>query len=402
MNRFLIGIAPDHVPALVCLVLWPAGWVLLARLVRAHAAAGDGWALRLRRRWADTPELTRWAVWLLLAAAVVHLALPLGHADSPVLALAFLGSGAAFAWLAWRAVAGRRWRAGGAALLAATLVAYLVVVGRGEEPDQVGTTTVLLELTALGLCLVAPRAPHRTVHRMLVRPLASGALVLGTVLVGTVVWIEFAVGHDEHGSVGGNGSVGGHHHDSEYLARAQAGIVMRPAGPAPTLAQSRAAADLAARTAVEVARYRDHHAALAAGYRPTGKLAGLQVHFENKANQRDGRLVDPQAPEQLVYAVERGRILLLGVVYQMPTGGAEGPAVGGSQTRWHAHNVCITLLPPGFGVVSPFGSCPFTAFTVTIPEMMHVWIGDPPGGPYVDQPPDAWVRDRLASQGLPL
>ncbi len=385
MPDFLIGIAPDHWPALVCALLLAPMWLLVRRAVVAAP---------LRRRWAVTPEPTRWAVWLLLVAAVVHLALPLGHAGSPVLTMGFLGSGAAFAWLAWRAVAGRRWRAASALLLVATLVAYLVVAARGEEPDQVGSATALVELAALGLCLVAPRDPHRTVRRVLLRPIASGTLVLTTVAVGTAIWLVFAAGHDH--------AEAGHHHDGEYLARAQAGIILRPAGLPPTPAQARAAAELATRTAAAIVRYRDHRVALAEGYRPTAKLAGLAVHFENKANQHDGRLLDPQAPEMLVYAAEGGRIVLLGVVYQMPTADAAGPAIGGSQTRWHSHNVCVTLLPPGFGVVSPFGGCPFTAFTFTIPEMMHVWVGDPPGGPYVDHPDDGWVRERLAAQGLPL
>jgi hypothetical protein len=397
VREFVIGIAPDHWPALVCVLLMPPIWLLLRRTV---AAPG------LRLRWACTPELTRWAVWLLLVTAVVHLALPLGHADSPVLTIGFVGSGAVFAWLAWRAVAGRRWRAMSALVLAATLVAYLVVAGRGEEPDQVGSATALVELAALGLCLVEPRDPQRTVRRMLLRPVASCALVLSTFLVGTAIWAVSIAGHDAAGHEGagheGAGHEGAGHDHGEYLARAQAGIILRPAGLPPTPAQARAAAELARRTAAATARYRDHRVAVADGYRATGKLAGLQVHFENKANQRDGRLLDPDAPEMLVYAAEGGRILLLGVVYQMPTAGVPGPAVGGSQTRWHAHNVCVTLLPPGFGGVSPFGGCPFTAFTFTIPEMMHVWVGDPPGGPYVDHPADAWVRERLAAHGLPL
>ena len=67
-------------------------------------------------------------------------------------------------------------------------------------------------------------------------------------------------------------------------------------------------------------------------------------------------MLDPAAPEQLVYAVRGDRTRLLGVVFQVPVAGAPGPAIGGADTRWHAHDVCVSLLPPGFGVVSPFGS----------------------------------------------
>ncbi len=103
-----------------------------------------------------------WAAWLLGVAAAVHLALPLGHFDGPLLTIAFVGSGAAYAWLAIRAYEGRTWRLWSALLLVATLISYLVVSATGgEEPDQVGIATALVELVALGLCLVPSREPGR-------------------------------------------------------------------------------------------------------------------------------------------------------------------------------------------------------------------------------------------------
>ena len=51
--------------------------------------------------------MRQWAAWLLGISAAVHLALPLGHFDGPLLTVAFLGSGAAYAWLALRAWEGR-------------------------------------------------------------------------------------------------------------------------------------------------------------------------------------------------------------------------------------------------------------------------------------------------------
>src|SRR6266511_6306383 len=60
------------------------------------------------------------------------------------------------------------------------------------------------------------------------------------------IWLVFAAGHDH--------AEAGHHHDGEYLARAQAGIILRPAGLPPTPAQAHAAAELATRTAAEIGR----------------------------------------------------------------------------------------------------------------------------------------------------
>jgi hypothetical protein len=406
MTQFFVGIAPDHWPALLAGLLVPIGWALATRVVVVHAEVGHGWACRLRGRWAAADASVRWSVWLLLTTAAVHLALPLGHDESPALTVGFLASGAGSGWLAWRALAGRKWRRAAASLLGATLVGYLVAMAGREEPDQVGTATALIELAALGLCLVPLRDPHRTASRVL-RPLASTGLFAGTVLVGIVIWVVFAVGHDhaaadDPAGVPAAGRGGPARHHGDYLARAQAGILLRPGGPPPTAQQVRAASELAGHTEAAMMRYRDYRVAIADGYRPTGPLRGLQVHFENKALQNDGRILAAEAPEQLVYATGDGRIALIGVAYQMPRAGQPGPAIGGSATRWHAHNVCVTLLPPGFGVVSPFGGCPFTAVTVTVPEMMHLWLHNPPGGPYIDKPQDAWIRDLLAREGQPV
>jgi hypothetical protein len=124
--------------------------------------------------------------------------------------------------------------------------------------------------------------------------------------------------------------------------------------------------------------------------------------MENPAFKNDGRVLDPQRPETLVYAIEDGRATLLGVVYVMERAGVAAPQPGGPITRWHAHNICLTLLPPGFGIVSPFGSCPALSLNVTTPEMMHVWVVDNPAGPFAEGLDAAWVRAFHADHGLPV
>ncbi|MGH2397860.1 MAG: hypothetical protein ACRDFW_12975 [bacterium] len=68
-------------------------------------------------------------------------------------------------------------------------------------------------------------------------------------------------------------------------------------------------------------------------------------------------------------------------------------------TRWHTHNVCLTLLPPGFTLVSPFGTCPSASVSVTMPEMVHVWTVDNPHGPYADGLDETFVRGLLQREG---
>jgi hypothetical protein len=385
MSQFLIGIAPEHQVAL-----------LLALLVPVLAV--PGWRALNRRVALDADAVEKTAAGLLLTTGVIHIGLPLGHNDSPVLTLAFLGSGAVYVWLAWRAVARRPWRLISTVLLLGTLLAYAITVASGrEEADQVGLATAVVELAALGLAAIPVLGRRRTAKRVLLRPFMNTAVVFVTLLFGVTVWIAFAVRHDDHGSAQTAGAhADGHdHHHGEFVARAQAGIILRPAGAAPTAEQRQTAAELAAQTKAYTAKYRDVAAAVVDGYNNSGPREGLQLHYEKKTHQNDGRIADPQAPEMLVYASEAGRTVLLGVVYQMPVAGRPGPAIGGNTTRWHAHNICAGLTPPGFGVVSPYGTCPVLTVNLTIAEMIHVWVVDPPGGPYVEHIDDAWVRELM-------
>ncbi len=416
VDAFSVGIAPQHVPALVAALLLPVV-VLVVRRLRSPSGSRpptdlghfSGTGAPESSKIAAVGAVRLWAAWLLGTAAAVHLALPLGHHDGPVLTLAFLGSGAAYAWLAMRALEGRSWRLLSALLLIATLVSYLVVAGSGgEEPDQVGIATALVELAALGLCLVPTREPGRP--RRFKRFVASSATIFATFAVGTTIWIGSFLAHAasdtdvaaaSDGSVGAVAHTGDHAHEHDHAARAQAGVIMRPiVDHHPTAAQQQAANRLAAATKEATERYATLDAALAAGYELPSPGTGTDVHMDNKRFKNDGRTLNPQRPETLVYAIEGGRATLLGVVFVMERAGVAGPEPGGPITRWHAHNICLTVLPPGFGIVTPFGSCPALSVNVTSPEMMHVWVVDPPAGAFAEGLDEKWVRAYHAKHGL--
>lgn len=387
------GIAPKHVPALVGVVLL----AVLAGLWRAldrDAAAGPA------RTVAE-----RWATVLLVVAAAVHLALPLGHTPGPVLTIGFLASGAAYGWLAMRVRPGRRWRTTAALLVVATLVGYVsVVTTGGEEADQVGLATALVELMILGLALVPVREPGRP--RRLARAAGSAATATAVVLVGVVVWVAAFVAHDTAppATAATAAASTDHDHGHGHASRSQAGVVMRPTGADhhPTASQVAAATALATATTNATAPYADLDAALAAGYRATGRLSGVDVHLERRAYLADGRTLDPTRPETLVYAAGHGRALLLGAVFQMEVAGRAAPEPGGPLTRWHAHNVCVSALPPGFGVASPYGGCPPLTLAFTTVEMMHVWTVPNPRGPFAEGLDETWVRGELARAGRPF
>lgn len=338
MRDFWLGIAPDHRAGLLCLLAAP---LLLVQIKAWRRSAAD----------------IRVCSGLLGTLAIVHLGLP--FAFGSVL------SAGLFGWLAVRCVAGRPWRVQAGFLVTAQLLLFVAASGvRAAPPDQVGLTVAVLELALLSI----------SCRRALAR-VGTVALVF---VFGAAMWVVSIAAHDHEG-----------------VDRIQAGTVQRPAGPASTAVERAAARDLAAQVRVSTARYATLAVAEADGYHTSGPRTGMQVHFENKGHQDDGRVLDPTAPEQLVYAIRGDRVRLLGVVFQVPVAGDAGPAIGGADTRWHAHDVCVSLLPLGFGVVSPFGSCPGLTFATTMPEMIHVWVVDPPGGPYATDLDDDWVESLL-------
>jgi hypothetical protein len=378
---FLTGIAPEHIPALLAPFV-----LLIARVLRPRPVTPDG-----------IPLPTKVFAGLMMTSAAVHVALPLGHHDNLVLAAAFLGSGVAYAWLGYRALNGRRYRLLSVLLILATLVAYLSIVLSGKEaPDQVGIATALVELGALALCLVTEKP--RRVRKVF----GSLAFVVVTVLAGALTWGGALAQHSADGA-GGVDHAGHAGHDHAGGARAQAGVLMAPHDDTtPTPDQVRGAIELAARTKAALARYTDIHAALAAGYTATLNRTGYGVHLENKAYTKDSRILDADHPEQLMYAIADGRATLLSAVYTVPYAGRPAPSPGGPLTHWHSHNICVTVLPPGFTIVDAYGSCPSLAVKLALPLMMHVWVVDNPGGPYVDGVPDTWTKAFNLAHGVPF
>jgi hypothetical protein len=338
----------------------------------------------------------RWAMTLLGVAGAVHIALPLNHLGPPLLAAGFVVSGLVYGILAYFVYVGRAWRVATLVVVPLTLIAYLVVViGRKEEADQIGVATALVEITAGGLAQRGIRG---------LRVLGNIGTALIVVVFGAVVWIATFVAH-EAGEASPSGPSVSSGHTHERLARTQAGVIMRPwPGAAhPTVEQERAAGALAASTSSAVQRFVKIEDALKAGYHwPLGKHTGPDVHLENEAYKKDGRVLDPERPEMLVYAVGSGRAVLLGVVYVMERAGEPGPAPGGPITRWHAHNLCVSLMPPGVGIVTPYGGCPALSLTGTIPEMMHVWVVKNPAGPFAEGIDRPWALAYLRDHGRPV
>ena len=87
-----------------------------------------------------------------------------------------------------------------------------------------------------------------------------------------------------------------------------------------------------------VVRYRDVNAAVAAGYRPLGFEPNGVHHYINQAYLDDGRMLDPDRPESLLYGRMRdGSLFPIGAMYMAGCPTERGPRVGGCLTPWHRH-----------------------------------------------------------------
>jgi len=109
-------------------------------------------------------------------------------------------------------------------------------------------------------------------------------------------------------------------------------------------------------------------------------------HFRNNEYFRDGRILDPDRPENLMYfAQPDGEMKLAGFMFMVDSRTAHGPQIGGNRTVWHYHvwtrKQCLLddALPTGWAVD---GVCEKGVGSYRSGEMLHVWLIDHPQGPF--------------------
>lgn len=328
-------------------------------------------ALRLMPARRSVPGTVQAAAVLMVVSGAIHLGLVSSHLGEPVTAALFVINGTGYIVLA-AAFTWRWWRLASSALLAATVLGYLVFIALGfDTPDQVALATKLIELTALGLVLVPVRGETRPRDRAWYWAMLAAGLPLLTVLSGATVWaVDLANPDPQH---------------------AHAGAILQATNEVATPEQTAAAARLYGEMRAAILPYANWHQAWAAGYRPGGPTNMPSTHWMNEAYVKAGYVMDPQRPQGLVYANTRRGPVLLGAMFQMPHLDHFGPDPGGPLTAWHQHeNICFTPFGPEFSLMTPFATCPLGSIDLSAPPMLHVWIVDNPGGPFaVDIDPAA-------------
>ena len=158
-----------------------------------------------------------------------------------------------------------------------------------------------------------------------------------------------------------------------------------PPHSAPTPAQRRAADDFLERCYQAALRngWLDFQVALSDGYQ---LLFKDRRHYANWDFMRDGRVLDPDRPEFLMYYGTPQGKKLAGFMFYPNAPLDRGQQIGGPLTVWHWHvwnqTGCLLEGLLNVGVGDPDGRCARGSPTQRSPEMLHVWLIDHRDGPF--------------------
>jgi hypothetical protein len=162
----------------------------------------------------------------------------------------------------------------------------------------------------------------------------------------------------------------------------------------PTAAQEAATVKLVNATWAADKKYESLAAARAAGFRPLTPPGQPVVHYISPSNYEatlaGGPILDPPAPQSLVYANTPHGAVLVAAMYIAGSRHAATPDPGGCLTQWHVHtNLCFRRGEGVVGAEDP--GCPAGSVNRVTPPMLHVWFVPIPGGPTAVDASDAQV-----------
>jgi hypothetical protein len=170
------------------------------------------------------------------------------------------------------------------------------------------------------------------------------------------------------------------------------------------------AEDLVTESLGTLPRFADIPTILAMGYRTIGDSDTGYEHFVNWPLLADGRVLDPEYPESLVFQVDPAtgeKTLSAAMFFANPGDTLDTvPDLGGALIQWHIHNdLCYRGEPDAWrvaGVTEPGEECRPGAFRLSqssVP-MVHVWIVPTPCGPFAALEGDGAGQIRPGEQRL--
>ena len=158
-----------------------------------------------------------------------------------------------------------------------------------------------------------------------------------------------------------------------------------PPDTLPSPAQRQAADDFRERCYQAAVRngWLDFRKGLADGYKLQFKD---RRHYANWEFMQDGRVLDPDRPEFLMYYGTPQGKKLAGFMFYTDQPLDRGPQIAGPLTIWHWHvwnrKACMLQGLLTVGYADDDCSCQDGDATQRSPEMMHVWLIDYRGGPF--------------------
>jgi hypothetical protein len=275
-----------------------------------------------------------------------------------------------------------------------------------EESEAVqwadGAAAALAAISVIGVVYWLIRRSN-----FVANPVTLRAAIVPFAIISISGMVSAANGH-AHGE-GGHGHGGGsesnvagasHQHDDgtgDHTDTTQ--VIAKPFDPARpidlsgvdgvTTAQQAAAENLLAATLVDLPQWSDPTYADAQGWHSIHDSITGYEHFINRPLMEDGRVLDPDYPESLVYQVDRksGKKELVAAMFMAEPGTTldNVPTTGGKLLQWHIHNnLCFSPeeQPRVAGLTDAEGKCREPLVKGPEVPMVHVWITSHPCGPF--------------------
>jgi len=273
-------------------------------------------------------------------------------------------------------------------------VAGLGIIDGLEDAERVQWADGLAALLA-AVAVVGALAWLLSGHRLFGGTVSMvGASLISVVTVfGMIAASEHQ--HSEGAAGHGDGSVaaaGGHGHGASTVAAKPYDPTLPidlSGTPGVTPQQQAEAENLIANTLADLPRWSDPDVADAQGWHSIGDLVTGYEHFINQAAMKDGRILDSDHPESLVYELnhQTGQKELVAAMYLLEPGATldTTPDFGGNLLQWHIHNnLCFTqeAAPKVAGLTNADGTCNLPLVKGPMTPMVHVWITPHKCGPF--------------------
>jgi hypothetical protein len=356
---------------------------------------------------APVPGVLRAAAIASLGAGAIHATAAGAHSEPRTAAVAFaltavlqIGWGALALWSGARLVGLAGVAVNGGALvgwaLAKTSGIGFVDVLEAKEAVQfadavaAGLAAIAIVGTLLALAGRVPWSTHPHPGLVGVAAVATVALVIpGMVKTGS---------HTHAGAHGDDAA--GHDHGGSGAASQQPGVPYTATLPVDlggvhgVSAQEQAEAEELVTVSLQtLPRFADIPSIEAMGYRSIGDAATGFEHFMNWPLINDGRVLDPDYPESLVFVVDpaTGDKQLAAAMYMANADDTleTVPDLGGELVQWHIHNdLCFSGETNAWRVAGdtapPPEECPPGTFRLSqvLAPMVHVWIIPHECGPF--------------------